>query len=51
MPLSVRAYERPHCGLVMERDPNASKAILSGAGDGMAMSFQKPLACSREESS
>ena len=28
MPLSVRIYECPHCGLVIDRDHNGSKNIL-----------------------
>src|SRR5215467_7699890 len=31
MPLSVRVYECWHCGLVMDRDHNASRTILSQA--------------------
>jgi putative transposase len=31
MPLSVRAYECPHCGLVIHRDHNGSKNILAEA--------------------
>src|SRR5437764_945063 len=31
IPLSVRVYECPHCGLVIHRDHNASKNILAGA--------------------
>jgi transposase len=31
MPLSVRVYECPYCGLVIQRDHNASKNILAEA--------------------
>ena len=31
MPLSVRVYECPHCGLVIHRDHNGSKNILAEA--------------------
>ena len=31
MPLSVRVYECPHCGLVIHRDYNGSKNILAEA--------------------
>jgi putative transposase len=31
MPLSVRVYECPHCGLVIHRDHNGSLNILAGA--------------------
>ena len=31
MPLSVRVYECPHCGLVIQRDHNGSKNILAEA--------------------
>jgi putative transposase len=31
MPLSVRLYERPKSGLVMDRDHNGSKNILEDA--------------------
>ena len=31
MPLSVRVYECPHCGLVIHRDQNGSLNILAGA--------------------
>ena len=31
MPLSVRVYECPHCGLMLDRDHNASKNILEEA--------------------
>jgi putative transposase len=46
MPLSVRVYECPRCGLVIHRDHNASKNILEEAvkklWDDTAASFQKP---------
>ncbi len=31
MPLSVRVYECPHCGLILDRDHNGSKNILEEA--------------------
>jgi putative transposase len=31
MPLSVRVYECPHCGLIIDRDYNGSKNILEEA--------------------
>jgi putative transposase len=31
MPLSVRVYECPHCGLIIDRDHNGSHNILAEA--------------------
>jgi transposase len=42
--LSVRVYECLHCGLVMDRDHNASVNILQKAVGRHSASFQKPPA-------
>ncbi len=51
MPLSVRVYECSNCGLVMDRDHNASRIILAQAVGRHGHVVQEAPACSRGESS
>jgi putative transposase len=54
MPLSVRVYECPHCGLVLHRDHNGSLTILTDAFHAVgrhSRAIPEAPACSRGESS